>query len=218
MTVSRFKSMNKEVENYFRDLDRWGVELARLREIVMRSALEETLKWGVPCYMKDGKNICLLGKFNEFVSVSFFKGALLKKNVDKLVRPGSNSNHVKLLKFHSIDEINKAEQIIIECIEEAFEIERLGLQVEKVIFSSSDYPQELIERFEVDSAFQEAFFKLTPGRQRGFLLFFKSAKQSKTVVARIEKHYQRIHDGYGIHDCTCGLSQRMPTCDGSHKT
>lgn len=210
--------MNKGVDNYFRDLDSWGAELAKLREIVLRCGLEETLKWGVPCYMKDGINICILGKFKEFVALSFLKGALLKKHIEKLVQPGANSYHAKLLRFNSVVEIENAEQVIIECVEEAIEIERLGLRVEKKILSSSDYPNELIERFEVDNAFKEAFLKLTPGRQRGYVLFFKSAKQSKTVAARIEKHYQRILDGYGIHDCTCGLSLRMPTCDGSHKT
>ena len=41
---------------------------------------------------------------------------------------------------------------------------------------------------------------LTPGRQRGYLLYFSSAKQSETRAARVEKCMPRILKGKGLDD------------------
>ena len=100
---------------------------------------------------------------------------------------------------------------------EAIEIEKTGLKV--LLSKSTDLtlPDELLAKFEKNNAFKQAFFALTPGRQRGYNLFFSGSKQSNTRVARIEKYQGRILKGIGINDCTCGLSKRMPRCDGSHK-
>jgi CDGSH-type Zn-finger protein len=62
-----------------------------------------------------------------------------------------------------------------------------------------------------------AYRSLTPGRKRGYLLYFSAAKQSHTRVSRIEKSIPKIMTGKGLNDCTCGLSKKMPNCDGSHK-
>jgi uncharacterized protein YdeI (YjbR/CyaY-like superfamily) len=80
-----------------------------------------------------------------------------------------------------------------------------------------ELPEELVAKFKKNVAFKKAFNELTPGRQRAYLLFFTAAKQAETRVTRIEKYTQQILCGKGINDCTCGLSKRMPNCDGSHK-
>jgi uncharacterized protein YdeI (YjbR/CyaY-like superfamily) len=76
---------------------------------------------------------------------------------------------------------------------------------------------ELNTVFKKNKPFEKAFNKLTPGKQRAYLMFFAAAKQSETRISRIEKFIPRILDGKGMNDCTCGLSKRMPNCDGSHK-
>ena len=78
-------------------------------------------------------------------------------------------------------------------------------------------PEELQHMFSENPDFETAFNKLTPGRQKGYLLHFTKPKQSKTRLSRIEKNIERIMDGYGLNDCVCGLSKRKPNCDGSHK-
>ncbi|WP_308419220.1 YdeI/OmpD-associated family protein [Bizionia arctica] len=78
-------------------------------------------------------------------------------------------------------------------------------------------PEELKKLFEVNPEFKKAFKNLTEGRQRGYLLHFTKPKQAKTRFSRIETNMERILDGYGLNDCTCGLSKRKPNCDGSHK-
>ena len=97
-------------------------------------------------------------------------------------------------------------------------MEKAGLKVALNESKTLDFPDELLEKFSIDNDFKNAFESLTPGRQRGYNLFFTAAKQSITRAARIEKYVDRIFKGKGINDCVCGLSKRMPNCDGSHKT
>ena len=102
-------------------------------------------------------------------------------------------------------------------IKAAIEIEKKGVKVEKDESTEIEIPIELKEVFKKDADYKKAYFKLTPGRQRAYLIFFTGAKQSETKFSRIKKYRKRILDGYGFNDCVCGLSKRMPNCDGSHK-
>jgi len=106
---------------------------------------------------------------------------------------------------------------IKQYIFEAIEIEKAGLKVPKSDVAALTYPIELIDVFEKNVALKSAFEQLTPGRQRAYILHFSSAKQTETRFSRIEKYKTRILNGKGIDDCICGLSKRMPSCDGSHK-
>ena len=80
-----------------------------------------------------------------------------------------------------------------------------------------EIPEELEQQFKKNAAFKKAFYQLTPGRQRAYLIHFTGAKQSATRTSRIEKFIPQILCGKGFNDCTCGLSKKMPICDGSHK-
>ena len=85
-------------------------------------------------------------------------------------------------------------------LENAIAVERAGLRVD---FKQKDelvLVEELLAKMESDPEFRAAFEALTPGRQRGYNLFFGAAKQSKTRAARVEKHAARILEGKGIHD------------------
>ena len=129
---------------------------------------------------------------------------------------GAHSNYVRMFKFTSEQQIESNTAIILAYIKEAIELEQKGL---KVIPKNTieELPTELIEAFEASQELELAFNELTPGRQRAYLLFFKAAKQSQTRSKRIEKYKDRILKGFGINDCVCGYSKRMPTCDGAHK-
>jgi uncharacterized protein YdeI (YjbR/CyaY-like superfamily) len=122
-----------------------------------------------------------------------------------------------MLKFTHLDEIRELEPVIRAYIVEAIEIEKAGLKpaLEKSV--ALEFPEELLQILDQDAALKAAFTALTPGRQRGYNLFFTAAKQPATRITRIEKYRQQILDGKGINDCTCGLSKKMPSCDGSHK-
>ena len=209
--------MNPTADKYFLDAPQWQEELSQLRKIVLGTQLTEMIKWGVPCYVFQESNVVLLGAFKGFCSISFFKGSLMGDPNGILLKPGENSQIARMIKFTHLDQIRELEPVIRAYIVEAIEIEKTGAKHIVVKSAELVFPEELLQILDKDDAFKTAFTALTPGRQRGYNLFFTAAKQPATRISRIEKYRQQILDGKGINDCTCGLSKKMPSCDGSHK-
>lgn len=192
--------------------------LDALRNLLLTQGLEEYYKWKQPVYGFQGKNLFLLAVFKDYFALSFFNGVLLKDPDQALVMPGPNSQSVRYLKFKTADDFIHAKALVERYIDEAVSLFKQGVKAatpEKKL--GADWPEELVAKMDELPEFRAAFEKLTPGRQRGYTLFISGAKQAKTRMARVEKYIPRILDGYGIHDCVCGRSKRMPTCDGSHK-
>ena len=209
--------MNSLVDDYLKKVKNWKDELTVLRSIVLESGLVEELKWRNPCYTFDGKNIVIIGGFKEFCVLSFFKGILLSDPEKILKQQGENTQSARIIPFTSVSEILLQKHTILAYIYEAVEIERQGLQVEFKKTTESDFPIELENKFKEIPDLKEAFLALTPGRQRAYLLYFKAPVQSKTRDSRIDSSLLRIFYGKGINDCVCGLSKKMPSCDGTHK-
>jgi len=212
------KKINPDIDNYLSKVKKWQNELSLLREIILEFELSEVLKWKTPCYTLEGKNVIILNSFKEYCVIGFFKGVLLRDKENLLVSPGENSQTVRMIKFRSAQEIIRLEPSIKRYIHEAIQIEREGLKVVPTGNSSMIYPEELIRLLEENPDVKTAFEALTAGRKRAYLLYFSAPKKSETRVNRIKKYLPIILQGKGINDCTCGLSKRMPTCDGSHKT
>jgi len=208
--------MNEKVSAYIGKVKNWQVEMKALRAILIEFPLTEELKWGKPCYAFENSNIIIIQGFKEYCGLLFFKGALLKDAKGLLVKPGENTQGGRLLKFTSVQEINKLTTTIKSYIKEAIEIEKQGLKIEPAN-SELVLTDELLAQFKKSASFKKAFNALTPGRQRAYNMFFTAAKQAATRETRIEKYKGQIMSGKGINDCTCGLSQKMPYCDGSHK-
>lgn len=209
--------MNPKVDAFLLNTKKWREELTVLRSIVMDSGLGEELKWGAPCYVHEKANVIIIHGFKDYFALLFFKGALMKDPQNLLHKPGENTQSGRQIRLTSMDEMLGQEEVIRAYIQHAIEVEKAG---EKVITKKTEeypVPSELEESFAENSDLQHAFYGLTPGRQRAYLLHFAEAKQSATRKARIEKYTQRILNGKGILDCWCGLSKRMPTCDGSHR-
>ncbi len=209
--------MNPKVDAFISNAKKWQTEIIQLRTLLLECGLTEEFKWRNPCYTFQGNNVVLIGSFAAFCTLSFFKGTLLQDSNAVMSKPGENSQSMRFFKFHNLEEIIKQQSIIKAYIYEAIEIEKAGLKV--ILKSNSDL--ELVEELQValnkNPTLKTAFEALTPGRQRGYNLYFSASKQSKTRETRIEKYTQRILDGKGINDCICGLSKKMPNCDGSHK-
>jgi uncharacterized protein YdeI (YjbR/CyaY-like superfamily) len=208
--------MNEKVSAYIGKVKNWQAEIKALRAMLIEFPLTEELKWGKPCYAFENSNIIIIQGFKEYCGLLFFKGALLKDAKGLLVKPGENTQGGRLLKFTSVQEINKLTTTIKSYIKEAIEIEKKGLKIEP-INTELVLPEELLAQFKKSASFKKAFNALTPGRQRAYNMFFTAAKQAATRKTRIEKYKDQIMSGKGINDCTCGLSQKMPYCDGSHK-
>lgn len=178
---------------------RWTAELRLLRQIVLSTELTEEVKWGVPCYTLDGKNILIVSALKDYAMLSFFNGMLLADPEGLLEQPGPNSQADKLFRFTAEDQIRAREPYILACIQEAIALEKAGKRVE-FRRTAEPMPQELIDCLAQDPELKLAFEGLTPGRQRGYILHFSAAKQSATRAARIEKQRGRILLGLGMHD------------------
>lgn len=206
--------MNTSVDRYFIDgcmrcdlgetpeckVQSWKEPLLYLRNILQETNLQEECKWGVPCYSLGGKNVIIISAFKQYCCISFFKGALIKDDHGFLEKSGPNSYGAgRIMKLISIVEIKEREHVVLDYIHQAIEIEQSGKTYipEK---PPQDIPEELQEFFDNDPAFRSAFESLTPGRQRGYLIFFSAPKQSKTRIARIEKCLDKIMNGIGLHD------------------
>jgi uncharacterized protein YdeI (YjbR/CyaY-like superfamily) len=177
----------------------WTEELKRLRAIVQDCGLTEELKWGVPCYTYNGKNILLVSAFKEFAALSFFKGVLLIDSDQLLEKPGKNSQASRYMKFTNVEKIEEMQAIVKAYILEAVEVEKAGLEV-AFRKNPEPIPDELQQKLDEDPFFRTAFEDLTPGRQRGYIIYFSQAKQSRTRVSRIEKCVPKILNGEGLND------------------
>ncbi|RVU24092.1 hypothetical protein EOJ36_09185 [Sandaracinomonas limnophila] len=207
---------NPKVNSFFVNLKKWREEMDGLRGLILSLNLEEDLKWNAPCYMLNGKNVVIIQGFKEYFALMFFKGALLKDPKKILKTPG-NVQAGRQIRFTSLDELITLEEDIKSYILEAIALEESGAKVEMKQTSEFPIPPEFQEILDKNEALKTAFEKLTPGRQKAYCMHFNDAKQTKTRLDRIEKYTDRILKGKGIMDCVCGLSKRMPTCDGSHK-
>lgn len=209
--------MNLKVDNYLSSVKNWKEELEQLRTFVLDCNLVEDLKWGVPCYMYEKSNIVLIHAFKDYCALLFMKGALLQDEKGVLIQQTENVQSGRQIRFTSLKEIVKMKAIIKAYIFEAVEVEKAGLKVEHKNTEEFSVPVEFQNKLNKMPDLNKAFKALTPGRQRAYLLYFAGAKQSATRISRIENYTQRILDGIGFNDCTCGLSKKMPRCDGSHK-
>jgi uncharacterized protein YdeI (YjbR/CyaY-like superfamily) len=192
--------MNPKVDWYFSKAKQWQKELEMLRSIVLDCDLTEELKWGVPCYMFEKSNIVLIHVFKEYCALLFFKGALLKDTKSILVQQTENVQAARQIRFTNVAGIVKQKKVLKAYIYEAVEVEEAGLKVPLKKVKEFSIPEEFQNKLKKSPALKTAFYALTPGRQRGYLLHFSAPKQSKTREARVEKCMQQILDGIGLND------------------
>jgi uncharacterized protein YdeI (YjbR/CyaY-like superfamily) len=192
--------MNPKVDFYFNKAGRWQREIRELRKLVLSCGLTEELKWGAPCYTYQQSNIVLIHVFREYCAILFFKGALLKDNKGILVQQTENVQSARQVRFTSLSEITKLKATVKRYIKEAIEVEKAGLKVEPKKTKEFPVPAEFKEKLDKNAALRSAFEALTPGRQRGYLLYFAAARQSVTRVSRIEKYVHKILMGKGLND------------------
>ena len=192
--------MNPKVDFFFRKSKKWQKELEKLRTIVLDCQLTEELKWGVPCYTFQKANIVLIHEFKEYCALLFFKGALLNDANGILVQQTKNVQATRQIRFTNVQEIVKLEPILKAYIYKAIEVEKAGLTVNFKKTTEFNIPKEFQNKLDEMPALKEAFDALTPGRQRGYILYFSAPKLSKTREARVEKYMDLILDGMGLND------------------
>jgi len=192
--------MNPKVDWYFSKAKKWKQESKTLRTIVLGCGLTEELKWGKPCYTFQNSNIVLIHGFKDYCALLFFKGALLKDPKGILVQQTANVQAARQIRFTNVREIVKMEPILKAYIKEAIAVEKAGLEVTYKKASEFTIPEEFQSKLDEISALKTAFDTLTPGRRRGYILYFAAAKQSKTRASRVEKCMQAILKGKGLNE------------------
>ena len=194
------KNRNPRVDFFFSKAKQWQEEFNQLRKIILDCGLTEELKWGKPCYTFEKRNIVLIHGFKEYCALLFFKGALLKDARGILIQQTENVQAARQLRFTSVREIVAVEPIVKAYVKEAIQVDKAGLKVSLKKTSEFKMPEEFQSKLDKVPALKTAFAALTPGRQRGYLLYFSGAKQSKTRDARIEKSMPQILKGKGLDD------------------
>ena len=191
---------NPALDPWFAKAKNWQDEIARLREILLECDLAEESKWGKPTYTLDGANIVLIMPLKETCTLLFIKGALLDDPKDILVQAGKESQAQRQMRFTSAAQISKMKATIKGYVKKAIEAERSGAKIEYKKSTDLVYPEEFQRRLDRNTALREAFFALTPGRQRQYHLHFTGAKLPATREARVEKAIPLILDGLGLND------------------
>ena len=187
-------------DSFFSHEKKWKEEFQELRKIILDCGLNEEIKWGKPTYTFENSNIVLIHGFKHYCAILFPKGVLLKDEMSILVQQTENVQAARQVRFTSADEIVEMAPVLKAYVKEAVEVEKAGLKVELKKTSEYTMPVELQTKFNEMPALKTAFEALTPGRQRGYLLFFSAPKLSKTRAARVEKYIPKIFDGKGLND------------------
>jgi len=192
--------ISPKVDAYLSKAKKWQEEFEKLRTIIIDCGLTEELKWGVPCYTFEKRNIVLIHGFKEYCALLFFKGALLKDPKGILIQQTKNVQSGRQIRFTSVREIVKMKPILKAYIYEAIEVEKAGLRVNYKKTSEFIIPEEFDRKLDEIPALKTAFDALTPGRQRAYIFYFSQPKQSKTRESRVGKCMQQILSGKGLDD------------------
>ncbi len=188
-----------DVDAYLTDSDQWPDEIAAIRPILLSCGLDETIKWGKPCYgIEDGNNVVLLQEFSDHLALMFFQGVLLEDPENVLHAQGPNTHGPKRMKFTSTADVESMAGVIDAYVKEAIDHARAGTELPPR--PEEELAPELRERLADSDELAEAFNELTPGRQREYNLHISDAKQAATRNRRIDKVVPRILQGKGLRD------------------
>jgi uncharacterized protein YdeI (YjbR/CyaY-like superfamily) len=193
-------TMNPKVDFFFNKAQKWQEEFEKLRMIILDCGLTEELKWGVPCYTFQKKNIVLIHGFKEYCAILFIKGVLLHDINGILIQQTENVQSGRQIRFTSLREITGMEAILKSYIYEAIEVEKAGLNVKIKKTAEFNVPEEFKQKLAEMPALRNAFEALTPGRQRAYIFYFSQPKQSQTRESRVENYLQQILGGKGMDD------------------
>ncbi|WP_311136568.1 YdeI/OmpD-associated family protein [Hymenobacter cellulosilyticus] len=177
----------------------WQAELRELRALVLGCGLTEEVKWGVPCYTFQHRNVVLLHAFKEYCALNFFAGALLTDPQGLLIQQTENVQASRQIRFTNAQEIARLQSVLQAYIREAVEIEKAGLKVTFKPTSEFALPEELQSALADNAALRAAFHTLTPGRQRGYLLYFAAPNKPKPGRRELRN---TPHTSSGAKACT----------------
>ncbi len=189
----------KTVDEYLENAGRWRDELTTLRKLLRATELEETVKWGAPCYTFNGQNVVGLAAFKSYFGLWFFQGALLEDTKDVLVNAQEGrTKAMRQWRFTSASEIKP--RIISSYVREAMELARAGRAVAPDRNKPVEVPVELRDALQAKPSARHSFGQLTPGKQREYAAYISEAKRAATKETRLAKILPMIEAGVGLND------------------
>jgi len=190
--------MAKTVEEYISSQTAFKEELQKLREIILKTSLIETVKWGIPAYTVNGKNVVGIGAFKTYFGLWFFNGSFLKDEKNVLINAQEGKTRgMRQWRFDDAGQID--ESLIFQYLEEAIQNQKAGRET-KPEKKTLVIPDELKEALSADSTLAEAFDALTPGKRKEYAEYISEAKRLETKLSRLDKIKPMILSGKGLND------------------
>lgn len=194
--MKKFSSVEEFIETH----DNFSDALKLLRELIDKTELQESIKWNMPVYSLQGKNVLSLGSFKHHFGIWFFQGVFLQDKRNLLEKAQEKTKGMRHIKFKSKEEIDKG--AILAYIKEAIENQKLGKEIKpaKPKTSKITLPDKLNELFKSDTNLKSSYERLSPYKQKEYAEYISSAKRESTKKSRLEKIIPMIENGVGLND------------------
>ena len=187
------------VDAYIEHNTEWQDELIQLRKIVSSCELQETVKWGAPCYTYNGKNVVGMAAFKEYFGLWFHQGALLADSGNYLINAQEGKTKaLRQWRFGSKKEIKT--RLIKSYIKEAISLADEGAEIKPTRNKPLQIPDLLQQALASNLKADAAFGEFSRGKQREFADYVAEAKREETKLKRIQKILPMILRGEGLND------------------
>lgn len=191
--------MNRvSVDEYILNSGKWEDSLILLREIALDSGLDETVKWGMPVYTLDGKNVVGIVAFKSYSGIWFYQGVFLKDIRKVLFAADDGTGAVRQWRFKDVDQIRDEIEDIIGYIEEAIQNMREGKIQKPNLNKPIPLPEELKEALDDDPHLKQAYLVFSKSKRREFGRYIDQAKMQETRGRRLKRVVEMIREGRGL--------------------
>jgi uncharacterized protein YdeI (YjbR/CyaY-like superfamily) len=189
----------KTVDEYILNVKEGSGILIVLRELINLTELKETVKWGIPVYTINDKNVLGIAAFKTYVGLWFYNGSFLKDDAGVLVNASEGvTKAMRQWRFTSVDEID--DKLVLKYVNEAIENQKQGKELKPDRSKPVIIPDDLKEVFSEDKELENCFNRFTPGKQREFVNYISEAKTTETRKARVQKVIPLILENIGLND------------------
>ena len=187
------------VEEYIESSDQWSEELTMLRTILLKTELVETVKWSIPTYTINNKNVIGIAGFKNYFGLWFFQGVFLKDEHQVLINAQEDKTKgQRQWRFKHKSEIK--ETLLLNYVREAIENQKLGKEIAINRKKETVIPPELQEALDANTTTKAFFENLTPYKQREYCEYIATAKRESTKQSRLKKIIPMIEQGVGLSD------------------
>lgn len=199
--------MNQKIEAYLKKHEKWSQQLHTLRDILLNTDLEETVKWGVPTYCINGQNVVGLAAFKNHTGLWFFQGALLQ-DAKKILRNAQEGKtkamrSIQIVEGESID-VSLIKTYVNEAILNAKAGKKVDMPKRKQVQAKDvNIPELLADQMKGNTKLSNAFASLTTAQQRDYCDYIHNAKRQATKESRLAKILPLIEQGKPLAQLWC---------------